>query len=1465
MPYKGNDRIFKHNYIETIKKLVPDVYLDTDISVSGTESDIAYEVLGKIILAASEHETFFNVSARDTSATKAFFIPRNRNTRVSPSDFSRYVLSRYEKDFSDFKSSGAFINYITATVLPDIHLNIPASGFVAEASADVNYGASDALAVHEQLLDNLGLAYILNTSSTAAATTQLSSILASSLATNLYYGKEFTELEGLGVLFEYCWRNREASVSLTRYVPPSLTGSASSLSSLVYASGTQHLERFKTYLGVWLDPSEEDGGFIENSLTVYEGNGTLSSVFSEGGSLGKFLKAVSYAFYDLDKVVEELQDLFDIDYCPDEFLGYLANMVGWKFLGEDISLWRGQLRQAIYTYKAKGTRKALSDALSYVFPQSVSSFNTSSDIHYTFESYLPYLLYYALKTESDICKDPDRLYKFLVDQRSSNKDGLRINISNDYDTNIRFCVDALLEKIHLKTKFIDINGVTDLSSLNGGKGFEFRRANLVVPPWEKPTFYKTSKITLEVLDCLYDILKGNCNTDTGFAFDIRIEFLDELITYIKNKTTIGTEGDESLVLGNNNFFRFYTFSSTTPPNFSSVISDGKHDELSVIDYWNTRSSNIFIKFPENALTGDSRLKISNIRDIANTVYEFTPLHVMARLYVPEVFSDEYEDQGDGIQFTGRIYLDDDSVNAFQNYTASGWLNTSGDPSSWIFSGNGDLGRTTGRRKNFRYVIDRLLPDRQGKSMPISMVYYSSSALESPELVEYFAPKGFNFISQSFVTPDGGLSSIYDTSNSPVILDNVITQSAPDGSALGVYFSAMFPVRGYSDLGTSAISPEYRTKSGGSAQTFYDITLRKGRKDSTKLVFNELDYISTTFGLPFHSMWTDYRTDFSYALDGSGFCILDHAYGPGFYNSCGQKEGIISDSSVSSFRAYAKLEADNIYLSSGQFQRTIGGRDYIGQAFRTQYGELIPMVYEGIIQDGGYGTYQHEIERYFNSPALTNESFLSGVQVVTPPTNTQIVVRSIDELVQACDKYTSSTGNTSITIFGGRENANPENGVRIRYPLTKERNNVINGDLTKLSKGDALSIPIASSISNWNLYDKNSSYYFSGTGVGSINLVELSSITESPVSAITLNGASGWAGILTNLGNSNTVLATTGKLKKFIPGSEYTLSYEASSYNTSAGVDVYMFNRSQDLFLSSDGAWVSSFAVLSSAPTITNGFYTVERNFSIPVSAIGDNLEIKQFASNDDYVLGITNHASSLEYVKNISIVERYQNRLFKDSGYRIDVSSVCFDPLEKDNFLGIRILAYSKLEDGDIFAFSKNNRWEKLNADEEFLDSHVFKLPLVANGKEQVSKFKFHTINEKGPLDKAIRQPLYINGGSKYRNVHGDSTEYFIEFIPILEKRTLESDADKPYLKVMSFSFINELYEGAREDYIRSETKDLFEFFDGLKDTSLTRESSTASSLGLGVSGGSRIDYIAYYGGEDYIGPNTQGYTVYEI
>ena len=63
-----------------------------------------------------------------------------------------------------------------------------------------------------------------------------------------------------------------------------------------------------------------------------------------------------YYFYLKISVMDEL---FDPEKCPKEYLVFLSSLVGWKLIGEDPDSWREQIKNAPLLYKIKGTEKSI--------------------------------------------------------------------------------------------------------------------------------------------------------------------------------------------------------------------------------------------------------------------------------------------------------------------------------------------------------------------------------------------------------------------------------------------------------------------------------------------------------------------------------------------------------------------------------------------------------------------------------------------------------------------------------------------------------------------------------------------------------------------------------------------------------------------------------------------------------------------------------------------------------------------------------------------------------------------------------------------------------------------------------------------------------------------------------------------------------------------------------------------------
>jgi len=682
MPYRGNEDVFKYNYVEKITKLLPEVYISEEKGETKVE-EIAYKLLGKYLLAANECDTFFTVSGYALSSIKPFFVPENRLTRVDANTFTDAILAPLNKSFNSFKNQDDFKNYFSGTIQPNMVLSHLSDTFVSGVSSNPNNDYTVSAQVHSGLVDTVGLLYMLNTSSNANATTELSAVLAD-YVTSAYYsnGGEFTEETAANVLFEYIWKNRDAVPEFGRYLPPEFDKPTSSISGVTFASGIQQLERLQTLLSVWLNKEDQDSPFIRNSLEALEGSSLIYSKFDSSGPFTKFMKAASWAFYDLDMIVESMQDLFDIENCPPQFLDHLASVIGWRFLGDDVSMWRGQLRRAVYTYKAKGTRQALVDAIKIVFPKELSTFDASSDIRECWESYLPNLIYYTLKTESPTCVDFSSLSTYLQTQ-VNNVSGLTINIDPyDHDKNIRFSVDAILEFIEKNTGFMRFNHKS-LADISKGVGFEARQGyTLAVPPFEYDTFYKNTRITNEVLVYLRKALEGDCQENASFGFRIPSSFVDALENYILSSTTLGTESTADFFFGDNNGLKFFTSGNSIAPNFSAVVDGGTNQEISVLDYWSSKSSNLYLVLPEASLNGTDKLTAFDIRGISDVLREYTPLHTLSRIYggvdlSGDGYTPEEQNTDAGMCMVIKGQLQETNTVAMQNNIVSSWVGTHG--------------------------------------------------------------------------------------------------------------------------------------------------------------------------------------------------------------------------------------------------------------------------------------------------------------------------------------------------------------------------------------------------------------------------------------------------------------------------------------------------------------------------------------------------------------------------------------------------------------------------------------------------------------------------------------------------------------------------------------------------------------------------------------------------------------------
>ena len=210
---------FKANYIEVIKRVVPEFYEETEYQLFGSEEDLQYKVLGKILYAAKNISSL--VMVPDTSSSwfgaqhlssiryVPYFVPYNELSRCTPAKFEKHVLAPLGKTFGDFPNVGEFSSFLLTSALSSTHLNSVTHSFAQNYSSIVDSNKSSVSAVSNELIDQLGWVYLLNTSGQVIdnASVPPSSLVVSSLTEKLFYGQTLTEADGVSNLFKWLYTN----------------------------------------------------------------------------------------------------------------------------------------------------------------------------------------------------------------------------------------------------------------------------------------------------------------------------------------------------------------------------------------------------------------------------------------------------------------------------------------------------------------------------------------------------------------------------------------------------------------------------------------------------------------------------------------------------------------------------------------------------------------------------------------------------------------------------------------------------------------------------------------------------------------------------------------------------------------------------------------------------------------------------------------------------------------------------------------------------------------------------------------------------------------------------------------------------------------------------------------------------------------------------------------------------------
>jgi hypothetical protein len=695
---------FKPNYLEVLKIITPGVYWEDDIALSGTEVSQLDQVINSNILAASLKGVVNASSLADVDylnnlntveGISQFFIKQNNLTWITPQSFEDKILYPLGKSFSDFDNSSAFLDYLSGTLLPSIEL--------ADADNLVEYGPEKNLAVdtasafadsaggtHKYLIDNMSWLYFFNSPDPAVQFTNsplsptplevrpanysTSGEVAKLLAEKLWSGKVIALEDCMKLLQSFLWSNYEYYSLFNKEILPEKYR-ASGVGE--YTSGIQLRERLETLASVLYSDHylDDKNTRIEEAFDDYTSVGALQTKEEGAGPFTRFMEGLSFSMADRMGEAEEIGTLVDIDQCPDEFLPYLADLIGWTLVGPDATRHRNQLRQAVAVYKAKGTKRSIQGMVDTVFG-SPSAFNvTSGSLFELWESYVPNLMFYSLLTSSILTEKGVESFP----KETADKLGLDV-YSQDLDTLCRVAVDRIMWELVNEYPNLFLFGgkpfprprfflttdpdqewkgpwvlhtdgnyyageefdlaVTPKLQLKVDPNFIFfyRGREMPIPPWEEIKYYKNSALSPSLINSIKTKLS---------CFGVDSDYLDALIYYIETYT-VGAQGarpasltpvavkplEEDIEFYTNSFL-FFTTEEKAAPNYKHIIRGTRpigNELLKYLPYWNGKSSHFKIiltassfDFTSRNLDASSKYALANIGGLVDAV---APAHAI---------------------------------------------------------------------------------------------------------------------------------------------------------------------------------------------------------------------------------------------------------------------------------------------------------------------------------------------------------------------------------------------------------------------------------------------------------------------------------------------------------------------------------------------------------------------------------------------------------------------------------------------------------------------------------------------------------------------------------------------------------------------------------------------------------------------------------------------------------------------
>lgn len=925
--YITDQKYFKPDYYKALQFIVPNYLLEDDQRTFGDSIDIKDQIINSHISVADNVSSLLNISSvpgiiyssiNTLPGLAPFFVKQNEISKITPEDFELSILDKVDASYKKFRTEELFKEYLSGTLLPSITLNKPTEFFRQGDSIS---------ATHQYLIENISWLYFLNTSGPVYSP---SSFVCNLLVEKLYKGENIYLNDCLKGLSEYLFKN-----NFNDYIPDVFLSSTGK-----YTSGTQQLDKLNTWIDIIYSPLYSDNGDLTvfNKFDLAIQNGVLEENKIIDGPFSKFLRLLSLAAYDISDNTQRLKTLYNINECPDDFLPFISDLLGWKLFGSDPDRWRLQLRNIIEVYKKAGTKKSLQFALNTVFPKNI--FFIQSDIKELWESYIPFIILYSLLTESVYFKSNETWTRELAERMK-----VEGYANDDIRENAKLVTDRIVYEIFLihKQKF-NIPNITN--------EFLYRGRSYPIPPFEEIPYYANVELDEDMINLIVDRL---------VCFGVRREFAFQVGDYIKNYTIKADDFPRS------SSWLFFSAKYNQPPNLRLIIDEADSKKLEFVPLWSGKSSHFNLSLNASSFDftkKETTFESADAPDLASrAVKEFAPAHAIPIIVLNlSAAPDNHKSSDVHLPIIGIDKIENLESSLISNYEMSG-LNVSSykrstgtgnkmfpgpqtslvDPLLVNATVATNVPRNTIRRRNF----EKLMPmngyyDRTGFNMPVS---FDPSASLSGIYLGYI-PSSHSF------------KSIPDYKNLPEVYSICINTSSV---IYGYQISSTVKCRGHVNLGYK----DYYTDRGQLNDIYYVMhSINEGKKviqassilreqqyitdeswrNNVRSYVNSAtefsgwtpvsvnDYYNFKYGRELHLLYQTYTKQFNRHLlsdeiitkDGPN--IISHTYGPIIYN---HDFDTISDSQyiVKTLSATDQIKNSNILSIPGATVASTAGSLY----------------------------------------------------------------------------------------------------------------------------------------------------------------------------------------------------------------------------------------------------------------------------------------------------------------------------------------------------------------------------------------------------------------------------------------------------------------------------------------------------------------------------------------------------------